>query len=56
MLAVLCLTTATGCEGAQEFRAAASSSLETGFDAIADGLIDGLFAVFQPDTAGSGSG
>lgn len=39
----------TGCAGAEEFRAAAGASLETGLNAIADGLLAGAFAVFEPD-------
>jgi len=38
-----------GCEEAEEFRAAAASSLRSGVQTIATGLIDGLFAVFEPD-------
>ncbi len=52
--AVICMIIAglalTGCLGAQEFRSASYSSIQAGVNAIADGLIDGFFAVFQPDT------
>ena len=37
----------TGCAGAEEFRAAAGASLETGLNAIADGILAGAFAVFH---------
>jgi hypothetical protein len=36
-------------EVAREFRAAAGDSLETAFNAFADGVISGLFAVVEPD-------
>lgn len=32
-----------------EFRSAASPRLEAGVDALFDGLIDGIFAVVEPD-------
>ncbi|HRX83629.1 MAG TPA: hypothetical protein P5572_01275 [Phycisphaerae bacterium] len=38
-----------GCSSAQEFRTAAADSLYTGMQSIAAGLVDGLYAVFQPD-------
>lgn len=38
-----------------EFRAASSDAFATGLKSIASGLIDGLFALFEPDT-GSASG
>ena len=51
VLAVLGLVTATtGCRGAQEFRAASAASLQSGFNSIAQGLIDGLFAAYTPDS------
>jgi len=41
----------------QEFRAAAGDSLETGVNAIMDGLVTGLFAVVAPeDTADDTTG
>lgn len=52
-----------GCvEGANEFREAATPMLRTGVDALLDGLVEGMFAVFEPDgdggdtTDASGSG
>ncbi len=38
-----------GCSAAQEFRSAVGDSLHTGLTTIATGLLDGLFAVFEPD-------
>lgn len=38
-----------GCSSAQEFRTAAADSLYTGMQSIAAGLVDGLYAVWQPD-------
>jgi len=43
------LTTSAGCEKAGEFRSVAGSSVEQGVHLIADGVIDGIFAVFEPD-------
>ncbi len=34
-----------------EFRTAAGPQLEAGIDALLDGLVDGIFAVVEPDTA-----
>ena len=34
-----------------EFRAAASPQLEAGVDALLDGLVDGIFAVVEPNTS-----
>lgn len=48
MLAVLCAA-GPGCRTAERFRAAAGSSLHTGVQSIATGLIDGMFAVFEPE-------
>jgi hypothetical protein len=50
MLSGLYLLGLNGCAGAQEFRAVAGDSLQTGLTTIATGVIDGLFAVFEPDT------
>jgi len=38
-----------GCAAAEEFRAVAGDSLKSGLTSIATGLIDGIFAVFEPD-------
>jgi len=39
-----------GCDAVnKEFRAAAGPAIESGVDAILDGLVDGFFAVFDPD-------
>lgn len=42
-----------GCVAGQEFRAAAGDSLRSGLTTVTNGLIDGLFAVFEPDTTTS---
>ncbi|HEY3243787.1 MAG TPA: hypothetical protein VGM03_10590 [Phycisphaerae bacterium] len=39
-----------GCYGGKEFRDAAGPALRTGLDSIATGLIDGAYAVFEPDS------
>ena len=41
----------TGCEEAvrNEFRTAAATSLQSGLSAILDGIVDGIFAVIEPD-------
>lgn len=44
---------ACGCDEAEEFRAAAGDSLKQGVNLIADGVIEGIFAVFEPDTTTS---
>ena len=52
-LAILGLTVGTGCneeEALRTFRDAAASSIQSGVKTIADGIIDGLFAVFQSGT------
>ena len=53
--AVAAVATLGGCVAAEKFRAAAGSSLQTGVNALADGLIDGVFAVFEPDTTSDAS-
>ncbi len=49
LVGALALLGAPGCDEAEDFRGAARASLETGVDALADGLIDGFFAVFEPE-------
>ncbi len=44
----------SGCSLGEEFRAAAGPAVETGVNAILDGLVDGLFAVIEPDNADGG--
>ncbi len=48
----------TGCgdELEREFRQAAIGGLETGLRAITDGLLDGLFAVADPNGGGTTGG
>jgi hypothetical protein len=53
ILALPLLPLLAGCEHDElekEFRGAAIGSIETGVDALADGFIDGLFAVLEPET------
>jgi uncharacterized lipoprotein YehR (DUF1307 family) len=51
LLAVMVLASVSGCgksELAKEFRTTAANSFQTGIHALADGLIDGAFAVYDP--------
>jgi len=48
-------TTACDEEVSQEFRSAASEDLASGIKTILDAIVDGIFAVVQPDEASSGS-
>ena len=44
----------TGCVTGEEFRSVAGPAVETGITSIVNGLLDGLFAVIEPDaTTGS---
>ena len=44
------LLLSAGCEAiTKEFRAVAGPAIETGVNSILDGLVDGFFAVFDPD-------
>lgn len=56
-LLVAPLALSVGCDSEldKEFRAAAVGSIETGLNAIVDGVLDGLFAVADPND-GSSSG
>ena len=47
---VLLLAAGMGCEDAEEFRAATSDALQSGLTTIATGLLDGVFAVWEPDS------
>jgi hypothetical protein len=49
---VMLAAMACGCDGklGKEFRETASSSLQSGLTEIATGLINGAFAVYDPDT------
>ena len=57
-LALLGLTLGTGCDSemAKEFREVATPSLQSGVSSILNGVVDGLFAVVDPDTSESDSG
>lgn len=54
---ILACAAMTGCEPAvrDEFRAAALGSVQTGVNAILQGLVDGIFAVAEPE-GDSGTG
>ena len=45
----LALTLASGCNAAEEFRSIAGGQIQSGLTSIATGLIDGIFAVIDPD-------
>ena len=44
-------TVMTGCITGPEFRAAAGPGIESGVSAIVNGVLDGLFAVIEPDAS-----
>lgn len=48
----------SGCEPAirEEFRTAAFSSVQTGVSSILQGVVDGLFAVAEPEPSGTSTG
>jgi hypothetical protein len=50
---VLLAVIPAGCTTGRDFREAALPSLRTGVDAILDGLLDGIFAVIDPEPQGS---
>lgn len=45
----LSLIISSGCRDAEEFRSVASNQVQTGLTSIVTGLIDGVFAVIEPD-------
>jgi hypothetical protein len=54
-LAAALLCAGCGDDLAREFRAAAIGGVETGVNAIFDGLLNGLFTVADPDPNSTGS-
>jgi hypothetical protein len=54
-IVVLVAIACGGCLTGKEFRAAAGPAMESGVDSILDGLVDGLFAVIEPEANNSGS-
>ena len=52
----LAFTAGCGDEVSKEFREAALGSIETGMNAVVDGLLDGFFAVAEPDSTSTDSG
>jgi hypothetical protein len=57
LIAGLCLVTSVqwGCLSGTEFRSAAAPAIKTGVNSILDGLVDGLFAVVEPDPVDTSS-
>jgi hypothetical protein len=56
MVAILIFNSAgtIACDGVfEEFRAAASGELKAGVNSILDGVVTGVFAVFEPDDSGT---
>ncbi|UCC28882.1 MAG: hypothetical protein JSU86_11850 [Phycisphaerales bacterium] len=49
-IAAIALSGVTGCVTGREFREAAGPAFQTGVTAIVNGLLDGFFAVIEPDT------
>lgn len=49
-VATIALSSMTGCVTGREFREAAGPAFQTGVTAIVNGLLDGLFAIIEPDT------
>ncbi len=49
LLVVTGLATGCGDELEREFRSAAVGSIESGVNAVVDGLLDGVFAIADPD-------
>jgi hypothetical protein len=45
------LTTQTGCPAGTDFRDAALPAVRTGVESILDGILDGIFAALEPETA-----
>ena len=45
----------SGCDSemAKDFRSASRAQLESGVDTVVDGLLDGLFSLWDPDTSSS---
>lgn len=50
LLLAVAAVAGTGCDIGAEFRAAAGPSLKSGVDSILDGVVEGLFAVLEPET------
>lgn len=48
-LVAMLLAAQPGCGSAQEFRAVAGPSVHSGVTDIVNGLVDGMFAVIEPD-------
>ena len=48
---VVAATSSTGCLAGREFREIAVPAVHSGLSLILDGLVDGVFAVIDPDNA-----
>ena len=55
VLLVMVAWIGTGCDSemAKDFRSASRAQLESGVDTVVDGLLDGLFSLWDPDTSSS---
>lgn len=51
----MALLTMGGCAQAEEFRAVAVGQVQSGLTSIVTGLIDGVFAVIEPDATTDGN-
>lgn len=49
MLLFAAILPLAGCAGAEEFRSVAGGTIQAGVQTVANGIIDGLFAVLDPD-------
>ena len=48
-ITTIVLSSMTGCVTGREFREAAGPAFQTGVTAIVNGLLDGFFAIIEPD-------
>jgi len=54
IITIIALCGVTGCVTGREFRKVAGPAVQTGVTAIVNGLLDGIFAVIEPDTTTDG--
>ncbi len=50
LVSLFVFAASSGCQDAEEFRAATASSFESALTTFATGFIDGLIAVYEPDS------
>lgn len=57
VLAGLVILAGPGCDSqmAKDFREASRGQLESGVNSVVDGLLDGVFALWEPDSTAGGS-